>query len=162
MRPWGIAIALGFSVLGWPAQAWADPAVPQADTPCTADFAGAMTWPANDKMPLVCAGEGGGYRWTSVSEPPAPSDRWVSYGPPMRLHGEGLRNPSVKSGNWTATPLDPNSTCRAEQLVVVKAGVLGDPQIAEAGKGQPLSFQVPPRLFSITMSGYCMWTRVVS
>ncbi|HZQ31877.1 MAG TPA: hypothetical protein VFB19_09095 [Mycobacterium sp.] len=121
-----------------------------------------MTWPPNDKLPLVCANQPGGYRWTALTEPPAPSDRWLSYGPPMRLHGEGLQNPSVTSGNWTATPQDPNSQCRAEQLAVVKAGVVGPPQIAEGEKGKPLSFSVVPKLFSIAMSGYCLWTKAVS
>jgi hypothetical protein len=80
----------------------------------------------------------------------------------MTLHGEGLRNPSVASGNWTATPQDPTSRCRAEQQTVVGPGVLSAPQVSEADAGQSLSLQLPPRLFSIEMTGYCLWTRVTS
>jgi hypothetical protein len=77
----------------------------------------------------------------------------------MTLHGEGLRNPNVASGAWIATPQDAKSTCRADQRVVVGPGVVGQPQVTESREGQPLSFQVLPRLFSIEMSGYCLWAR---
>jgi hypothetical protein len=77
----------------------------------------------------------------------------------MTLHGQGRRNPDVASGAWTATPQDSNSRCGAVQRAVVEAGVVGPPQVAEGTEGQPLSIQVLPQLFSIDMSGYCMWTR---
>ena len=118
-----------------------------------------MTWPPNAKMPLVCVNQPNGYQWQTVTSPQPPNDRWLSYGPPMTLHGEGMRNPSVKSGDWTATPQDSNSQCRAQQQAVVSAGVVGPPQTAEGKAGQPLSFQVVQKLFSIEMSGYCLWTR---
>ena len=81
----------------------ADPVAPQPDTPCPSDYAGAMTWPADAKMPLVCASGG---LWQTVTTPAPPSDRWLSVGPAMTLHGEGRRNPDVRSGDWTATPQD--------------------------------------------------------
>ncbi|HKP42919.1 hypothetical protein [Mycobacterium sp.] len=133
----------------------ADPVVPQEDAPCTADLAGVMTWPQGAKMPLVCANR----QWQEVTTPQPPSDRWLSFDPPMLLHGEGMRNPSVKSGDWTATPQDPNAQCRAEQQTVVGPGVLGAPQVAEGKPGQPLEVQLLPRLFSIQLSGYCEWAR---
>jgi hypothetical protein len=114
-----------------------------------------MTWPANATMPLVCHNG----QWQAVTSPQPPNDRWLSVGPAMTLHGEGQRNPSVASGDWTAAPQDANSTCRAEQRAVLEPGVTGPPQVTESPKGQPLSFQVVPRLFSIEMSGYCLWTR---
>jgi hypothetical protein len=85
----------------------------------------------------------------------------LSFGPAMTLHGDGLRNPSVQSGNWTATPQDPDSRCRAEQQSVVSPGVISLPQVSEGKAGQTLSLQIVPRLFSIAMSGYCLWERVV-
>jgi hypothetical protein len=72
------------------------------DTTRRADLSGVMTWPQGAKMPLVCADQ----QWRTVTNP-LPNDRWLSFGPPMLLHGEGMRNPSVKSGDWTATPQDP-------------------------------------------------------
>jgi hypothetical protein len=118
-------------------------------------LAEAMTWLPSDKMPLVCAGN----QWQAVSSPYPTSDRWLTYGPEMKLHGEGLRNPNISSGDWVATPQDSTSRCRAEQLTVVNAGVVSSPQVAEGTAGQPLSFRILPKLFSVTMSGYCLWVK---
>jgi hypothetical protein len=148
------ALALLFST---PAVACADPAVPQPDIPCSPDFSDAMTLLPDEKVPVVCM-DG---QWQNVTVPQPPSDRWLSYGPDMTLHGEGRRNPSVRSGKWTATPQDSNSQCRAEQSAVVSAGVVGPPQISEGKPGQPLEFQVVPRMFDLQLSGYCLWERVV-
>lgn len=133
----------------------ADPPVPQTDTACSTALAGVMTWPQGAKMPLVCIDQ----QWQAVTTPQPPSDRWLSVGPPMLLHGEGMRNPSVQSGDWTATPQEPNTKCRAEQQAVAGPGVLGPSQTAEGKAGQPLELQLQPRLFTIQMSGYCLWTR---
>jgi hypothetical protein len=146
-------LAFLFSV---PAVASADPPVPQADTPCPANLSEFMTWPSGAKMPLVCQ-DG---RWQTVTTPQPPSDRWLSYGPEMTLHGEGIRNPEVRSGKWTATPQDSASRCRAEQSVVVSPGVVSQPETAEAQAGQPLEFTVLPRLFDLQLSGFCLWQRV--
>ncbi|MGX9788269.1 hypothetical protein [Mycobacterium sp. MMS18-G62] len=151
------AIAIGVLAIGLPSApiASADPVVPQTDSPCTADLSGVMTWPQGAKMPLVCADQ----QWQDVTTPQPPNDRWLSFGPPMLLHGEGMRNPSVKSGDWVAAPQDPNAQCRAEQQAVVGPGVVGPSQVAEGNTGQPLQVQVLPRLFTIQLSGYCEWTR---
>jgi hypothetical protein len=138
-----------------PAVAWADPQVPQPGTPCSSDLSGVMTLPADAKSPLQCLAD----QWQTVTAPQPPNDRWLSFGPPITLHGEGLRNPDVAAGAWTAAPQDANTTCRAEQRAVVEAGVVGPPQAAENPAGQPLTFRVVPQLFSIEMSGYCLWTR---
>ncbi|ORB10136.1 hypothetical protein BST36_30885, partial [Mycolicibacterium moriokaense] len=37
------------------------------------------------KLPLVCTGG----TWQAETAPQAPSDRWLSVGPPILLHGEG-------------------------------------------------------------------------
>jgi hypothetical protein len=133
----------------------ADPLVPQTDTSCTADRSGVMTWPQGAKMPSVCANQ----HWEPVTAPPPPSDRWLSLGPPILLHGEGMRNPSVKSGEWTAMPQDPDTRCRAEQQAVAGPGVVGPAQVADGETGQPLKVQVLARLFTIQLSGYCEWSR---
>jgi hypothetical protein len=148
------ALALLFSPS---AVAIADPVAPQADTQCPSNFADVMTWPPDAKMPLVCQ-DG---QWQAVTTPQPPSDRWLSYGPEMTLHGEGRRNPSVRSGAWTGTPQDSTSQCRAEQSTVVSPGVLSPPQIAEGQPGQQVEFEMPPRLFDLQLSGYCLWERVV-
>jgi hypothetical protein len=139
--------------------AWADPVAPHSDTSCASDLSGVMTWPQNDTMPLVCADQPGGHQWETVTTPQPPNDRWLSTGPAVTLHGEGQRNPNVESGDWTATPQDPAGRCRAEQQVVVSPGVLGAPAVSESAPGEPLSFQVLPRLFTITLSGDCLWAR---
>jgi hypothetical protein len=142
-------------LLSTPTIASADPEVPQPGTACSPDLTEAMTWPQDDKSPLVCLDK----QWQAVTTPQPPNDRWLSFGPPLTLHGEGQRNPNVASGDWLATPQDANSGCRAEQRAVLEPGVVGPPQVTESQKGQPLSFQVVPRLFSIEMRGYCLWTR---
>ncbi len=149
--------AAALVVLFWtPAFASAEPEVPQPGTPCGSDLSDAMTWPPdNNTSPLVCLNS----QWQSLATPQPPNDRWLSYGPPIALHGEGLRNPNVASGDWTATPLDSTSACRAEQRAVLGPGEVGPPQTAEGQPGQPLSLQFVPRLFSIQLSGYCLWTR---
>jgi hypothetical protein len=150
--------ALAVAPFTAPAVACADPVPPQPDTTCTSDLSGVMSWPVGAKMPLVCQGQ----QWETVTTPQPPNDRWLSYGPTMTLHGEGQRNPNIKSGDWTAAPHDSNAQCRATQQAVVGPGVVGPPITAEGKAGQPLSFQVVPRLFTIEMSGYCLWTRVGS
>ncbi|AHC27413.1 MULTISPECIES: hypothetical protein [Mycobacteriaceae] len=128
---------------------------PSPNTPCTPDLTGATTMQAGQLLPLVCTGG----RWAAVTVPGDPSDRWVSFGPEMALHGEGLRNPNLASGTWTATPLEPQTSCGATQQSVVSAGVVGAPMTTTAPIGQPLTVVVMPRLFDIVMTGHCLWTR---
>src|SRR5438445_4751976 len=136
----------------------ADPPAPQAGTPCPSDLPGVMTWPAGATMPLVCVDE----QWHAVTTPQPPNDRWLSVGPAITLHGEGMRNPNVASGEWSATPREHGSQCCTEQQTVVSPGVKRPPQVSEGKAGQPLSLQLLPRLFSIELSGYCLWTRTGS
>jgi hypothetical protein len=72
-----------------------------------------------------------------------------------------MRNPSVKSGEWTAMPQDPDTRCRAEQQAVAGPGVVGPAQVADGETGQPLKVQVLARLFTIQLSGYCEWSRQI-
>jgi hypothetical protein len=150
------AVALALAL---PAVAVADPVAPQPGTPCGPNLGDAMTWP-DGTAPLVCAGGPAGYQWTTVDSPYPVSDRWVSFGPAMKLHGEGLRNASIQSGDWTATPLDPDARCGAEQIAVIPGVGAGPPHDSEGEPGQPLSLQVVPKLFSIEMTGDCLWQRV--
>jgi hypothetical protein len=155
VRAKAIAIVVVAVALPLAPDASADPVVPQPDTPCASELSGVMTWRQGAKMPLVCL-EG---HWQDVTTPQPPNDRWLSVGPPMVLHGEGMRNPSVKSGEWTATPQDPNTQCRAEQQTVAGPGVLNAPEVAESKPGEPLDVQLLPRLFSIQLSGFCEWVK---
>lgn len=137
------------------APAHADPAVPQPDTACPAGLTGTATLPFGRSLPLICQDQ----RWQAATAPTDPSDRWVSFGPAMALHGGGLRNPNLLPGGWTATPLQPDTRCAATQQTVVSAGVLGPPVIAEGAPGQQLSLEVLPSLFDISMTGHCLWER---
>ena len=145
MRRTAIATAMLSAALISAPIATANPPAPQDGAPCSADLTDVMTWPSDAQMPLVCLNS----QWQTVTQPPPPNDRWLSFGPPMTLHGQGLRNPSVVSGDWIATPLDAGSRCRADQRAVMEAGVVGPPQITEGAEGQPLSFQMLPQLYSI-------------
>jgi hypothetical protein len=155
MRRTALAIFVLAATLSAAPVAFADPPEPQAGTQCTSDLAGVMTWPADVLTPLVCV-DG---QWQAVTSPQPPNDRWLSVGPTITLHGQGMRNPEVASGQWTASPLEPGSQCRAAQQTVVSPGVKSAPQVSEGKPGQQLSLQMLPSLFSVELSGYCLWTR---
>jgi hypothetical protein len=138
------------------AVAAADPVGPQLGSNCPADAADAMTWPAGAQAPLVCAGA----KWQAVADPYPMSDEWLSYGPVMTLHGQGRRNPMLESGNWTASPLTTESSCAATQFAVVSGTpTLGPPQTDRGTPGQSLTLEVVPRLFTIEMTGNCLWQK---
>ena len=160
MRRWPAIAITAVVALSLPAIAVADPTVPQPGTPCGANLGDAMTWPPDDNAPLACTGGPAGYQWQPVDSAYPLSDRWVSFGPPMKLHGEGLRNATISSGDWTATPLDPDGQCGAEQIAVIPGTGAGPPRDTEGGPGQTLSLQVVPKLFSIEMTGACLWQKV--
>ncbi|TGD86598.1 hypothetical protein BayCH28_17195 [Mycolicibacterium sp. CH28] len=155
-----VAIAVALSALfGAPAPAKADEPVPAAGGPCPADFDNVMTQLPGGRDYLVClAGPGGAAVWAPVETPFPPNSRWLSYGPAITLHGQGFRNPNLRSGQWTATPLGPDTVCGAEQVAVVAAGVLAPPEVSQGQPGQPLAFGVLPKLFTVVLSGNCLWS----
>jgi hypothetical protein len=149
------AVALGFAA----APAHADDPVPQAGAPCPVDFANVMTQLPGGRDFLVCqpVPDRPG-SWAPVVTPFDPSSRWLSYGPEITLHGQGFRNPNLRSGRWTANPLDPATACSADQVTVVSAGVLAPLVHSQGEPGQPLQLDVLPRLFTIALSGDCLWS----
>lgn len=149
------AALLAAATLSAPAVAHAEPVAPQVDSACSSNIDGALTI-LPDAGVLQCRNG----RWASFTDPYPFGDRWLSYGPELRLHGQGMRNPEVLSGDWTAYPQDPDTRCRAEQAAVVDAGEIGAPQISEGEPGQPLRFAVLPVMFSIELSGHCLWQKV--
>ena len=137
------------------APAHADVAVPQAGAPCPADLADVMTRLPNVGDFLVCQASGS---WAPVLDPFDPVSRWLSYGAGIVLHGQGFRNPNLRSGSWTATPLNPAAVCDADQVTVIGPGELA-PVVHSLGEaGQPLQLTVLPKLFTITMTGDCLWS----
>lgn len=151
-----IGVAVAAVLVSPTVVALADPVAPQPTTACAPELDGAMTWPADAKAPLVCAGA----TWQPVADPYPISDEWVSYGPAMTLHGQGRPNPNLLSGDWTATPIDAQTRCSARQLAVIPGSpTVGAPRVDQAAIGQPLSLQVVPVLFSIEMTGDCLWQR---
>ncbi|CAN5353558.1 hypothetical protein BH09ACT8_BH09ACT8_31420 [soil metagenome] len=130
--------------------ALADPVAPQPDGPCSENLAGALTQRASSTPAptyLECSNAPGNYRWTPFTGPYPSSDRWLSYGPAVTLHGQGRRNPEILSGRWVAYPQDADATCSAEQVTVVSAGEVGPPQTTTGQPGQPLDFEVLPVVF---------------
>lgn len=144
------------AVVAVSAAAFALPAVanaaPEPGAACTPAADRALAQTAADAVVQCTAG-----RWQSYPGPYPSSDRWYSDGDGLDLHGQGMRNPEVLSGPWTGLPQDPSARCRAEQTAVVSAGQVGAPQIAEDEPGQPLRFEVLPVMFSIHLSGDCLW-----
>jgi hypothetical protein len=68
-----------------------------------------------------------------------------------------MRNPNLSSGQWTATPRDPQTRCRVTQTTVVEAGVLSVPEVTEGERGAPLPVEMKPRLFYVELAGDCLW-----
>jgi hypothetical protein len=141
------------------APAHADDPVPQAGSSCPVEFANVMTQLPGGRDYLVCqpVPERSG-SWTPAVVPFDPASRWLSYGPPITLHGQGFRNPNLRSGRWTVTALDPVTVCGADQVAVVSAGVLAPLVHSQSAPGQPMSLDVLPKLFTITLSGDCLWS----
>jgi len=135
------------------------PVTPQRDAPCSETLAGVMARLADGKTNLVCAGQGGGYRWSAFTSPYPLSDRWLTYGPELLLHGQGMRNPEIMSGHWTGNPQEPDAVCSAEQVTVLGAGVVSPPESVTGETGKPVEFSVSPTLFTIKLSGNCVWQK---
>lgn len=152
------AALLGVGMIAGPV-GHADVVAPQAGSACTAELNGAMTVLPDQTTYVDCQPLGGDYAWAAVQTPFPPNDRWFSYGPPITLHGQGMRNPNLSSGPWTATPQDPGTTCRVTQTTVVEAGVLATPEVAEGEQGKPLEVVMQPKLFYAELAGNCLWTK---
>jgi hypothetical protein len=145
------AIGAGALALGVPAVGQAQPAGPTPGSPCGTERALSQLV---DGTPVQCSGG----RWASYGDPYPSSDLWVSTADTgLQLHGQGMRNPEMLSGPWTGSPLQPGAQCRAEQTAVVSAGEVGEPQVAEGQPGQPLRFEVLPVMFTIELTGDCLW-----
>jgi hypothetical protein len=122
-----------------------------------------MTRLPDQKTILVCHQQANDlYQWGTVASAYPSSDRWLTYGPALTLHGEGTRNYSLRSGDWVALPQEPGSQCIAQQIAVAGAGVVSSPEVQTGATGQQLPFRVLPDLFSITMTGYCLWSKAGS
>lgn len=139
------------------AVAQADFAVPAPGLACSAP--GAMTVLPNGSDFLICQEQGAELGWAPVTAPFPANDSWLSYGPEITLHGQGVRNPNLEPGEWSANPLDPTTQCGASQVAVVGPGTLAPAQTVQADPGQPLSLQVLSRLHTIALTGDCLWTK---
>ena len=160
MSGWVVIAVTVAAVASSSAVAAADPDPPRPGTPCWSDLVGAMTWPTGDQAPLVCASQPIGTTWETVATPYPASDLWYSPGAAMTLRGGARQNPAIEPGDWTATPLDADGRCRAEQLTVTYGKIDGPPRIDESDPGLPLSFPVLPRLLTVEMSGNCLWEKI--
>jgi hypothetical protein len=144
-----------------PAVATADPVTPQLGAPCPESVAGAMTQ-LPDLMTFVqCRNQRSGeYRWQTPESPYPNSDRWLTYGPQLTVHGEGQRNREIDSGPWVAYPQSPDSHCTAAQLDLAAAGERTPARVTSGEPGRPLKLQVLPLLFTVELTGHCLWQKV--
>jgi hypothetical protein len=135
--------------------------VPQPGASCSQAVANAMTQLPDLMTFLQCRGlEDGEFRWQSPDSPYPHSDRWLSYGPALTLHGEGQRNREIDSGEWAGYPQADDSRCEAAQLDNAAEGERTPPQVAAGGGGQPLRVALLPMLFTVELRGYCLWQKV--
>ena len=135
------------------------PPAPALGAGCPADLDDTMTLLPDEQTYAICQQGPVGFTWNPAPIPFEPHERWWSYGPQINLHGQGMRNPNVTSGRWTATPQDPETLCRAEQQTVVEAGVLSEPRVDEGQPDEDLAVEFLPKLFCLKLSGNCVWTK---
>jgi hypothetical protein len=154
-----LGMALVGTSLASGALAHADAAVPGVGAACAVELDGAMTLLPDGTTYVTCQQSGPDYGWAAVQTPFPPNDTWLSYGPAITLHGQGMRNPNLSSGQWTATPQDPETACRVTQTTVVEAGVLATPEVSEGEQGKPLTVEMQPKLFYAELAGDCLWVR---
>ena len=133
---------------------------PQPDSSCAENVDGTLT-PAdpaqtgNNRRLLQCTAG----TWQTFGGPYPSSDRWLSTGPQVTLHGQGRRNPEARAGTWTGTPQTAEAHCGAEVVDVLGAGRTSEPQTFSADPGQSLTIEVSDHMFTTKLSGYCLWAR---
>lgn len=154
-RSLAAAVACGV-IAGTPAVAHAEIVAPQPDTPCPRDLAGTLTQLSDLTTLLRCDD---GQVWRIVDDPYPHSDRWFTYGPTLTLHGEGQRNREIDSGEWTGYPQDDASRCSARPAAIAATGGVTPPQDLVGEPGLPLRLKLPPLLFTVKLSGHCLWQR---
>lgn len=139
--------------------AGADVVPPAVGTGCSPALDGAMTLLPDQTTYVTCQKAGAGLAWTPVQTPFPPNDTWLSYGPSITLHGQGMRNPNVSAGEWTATPQDADTVCVVTQTDVVEAGVLATPEVSQGEQGKPLTVRMDTKLFYVELAGNCLWVK---
>ncbi len=116
---------------------------PQPDAPCADHLAGALTpadpEPLGNNRRLLQCDDG---TWQAFGGPYPSSDRWLTTGPELVVHGQGRRNPEAAAGTWTGTPQTTEAHCSAEVVDVVAAPVkTSGPMTSAADPGQPLTLR---------------------
>jgi hypothetical protein len=148
-----VGLACG-AIAATSAVATAKPAAPEPSTPCAASLIGALTQ-LPDLTTLLRCDEGA--TWRVFADPYPNSKRWFTYGPPLTLHGEGQQNREIDSGNWVGVPQDPASACSARPVAIADTGGLDLPQESTGEAGRPLLVRLQPLLFTVELTGYCLW-----
>ncbi len=133
---------------------------PQPEASCAEGLAGALTAAdpgqvGNNRLLLQCT-DG---TWQRFTNPYPSSDRWLTTGPELILHGQGRRNPEASAGTWTATPQTADAHCSAEVVDVLGAGKTSAPEAFSAEPGRSLTFEISDHMFTSKLSGYCLWAR---
>jgi hypothetical protein len=145
------------------------PVVPRADTPCSPHLANVRTVnhdapPAQPYTVLMCENRGTrGYVWKSVPVSVSfPITKWLSVGPDDGVTLLGDRREVNAPSSWVGTPQEEDAQCIAEQEPLLRNGYIGHPTAVAGGTGIPLYFDVMANLFSLQLSGNCLWTEVES
>ena len=135
-------------------------APPQQATSCAQGLAGALTPTGSaqtgNNLHLLQCSDG---IWQPFADPYPSSDRWLTTGGELVLHGQGRRNPEAKAGTWTASPQTSEARCSAESVDVIGAGRTSAPQTYSSDAGRSLTFEVSDHMFTVKLSGYCLWQR---
>lgn len=132
---------------------------PALDGPCAESLDGAVTelpGQADDGRRNFIECRNGA--WQSFTAEYPSSDRWLSNDTGLELHGQGVRNAEMFAGTWTGTPQSTDGVCTVAYSDAT-GGKIADPVTATAEPGQPVTFEASNWLFSITLTGDCLWQR---
>src|SRR3954454_7467672 len=124
-----LAMTCSGTVIG-PSAAREDPEPPGPDTPCAEGVAGALTQLPDHKTLVRCQKQqDNDFGWQIFTAPYPNSNRWLTYGPQLILHGEGQPNREIVSDVLIANAQVGKGQYIIKQQAYYRAGELSSPQI---------------------------------
>lgn len=152
------AITSSVALLLGVAQAHADPATPQAGSPCwgiegSGALESAQTFAPQGDV-LLCVKSDQGSEWQRLDGVQRPVETWFTYGPAQTLSAQDVL-PAV---SWVSASGSTSNVCTA-----VQTSSDGSAPVTHTNDtGYFRDFHLIPNLAALTMSGNCNWRKAWS
>ena len=135
--------------------AHADPAAPQAGSPCwgiegSSALENAQTLTRQGEV-LICVKNDQGSQWQHLDGIQRPAETWFTYGPEQALTADDI----LPATSWVSAPAGAGAVCTAIQTPTDS----GPPVTRANDSGQFRDFALIPDLGTLKISGYCNWRR---